>query len=68
MLILTRYVGQTIVIGEDITVRVLRNYRGEVTLGIEAPKNVSVNREEVHQRISEAKKTVVASEAKGLVA
>jgi len=47
MLILTRKVGETITIGEDIQVKVLSVQGGKVRLGIDAPREVSVNREEV---------------------
>ena len=47
MLILTRKEGETITIGEDIQIKVLAVQGGKVRLGIEAPREVSVNREEV---------------------
>jgi len=55
MLILTRYTGQSIVIADNIVVRVLRNNGSEVTLGIEAPRDVKINREEIQRRIEAAK-------------
>lgn len=51
MLILTRRIGETIRINDDITVTVLSIQGGQVKLGVEAPKHVEVHREEVHQRI-----------------
>ena len=54
MLILTRKVGETIVIGDDITVTIL-NSKGVVKLGINAPMDVSIHREEVYQRIQNEK-------------
>lgn len=51
MLILTRRVGETIRIGEDVVVAVLGVKGNQVRVGIEAPRNMSVNREEIHQRI-----------------
>ena len=51
MLILTRRVGETIRINDDITVTVLGIQHGQVKLGVKAPKSVEVHREEVHQRI-----------------
>lgn len=51
MLILTRRVGETIRINDDITVTVLGIQNGQVKLGVEAPKHIEVHREEVHQRI-----------------
>jgi len=56
MLILTRKEGETITIGEDIQIKVLAVQGGKVRLGIEAPREVSVNREEVLQRGEAAKK------------
>ena len=56
MLILTRKEGETITIGEDIQIKVLAVQGGKVRLGIEAPREVSVNREEVLQRDEAAKK------------
>ena len=53
MLILTRRVGEKLVIGDDITVTVLDVRGSLVRLGVEAPKDVSVHREEIYQRILE---------------
>ncbi len=55
MLNLARYVGQTIIIGNDIRVVVVRIKRNQVCLGIEAPLDVSVHREEVYERIQDEK-------------
>lgn len=51
MLILTRRVGESVVIGEDVTVTVLGVKGNQVRIGINAPKNVSVHREEIFERI-----------------
>ena len=51
MLILTRRVGETVMIGDSITVTVLRVKGNQVRLGVNAPKNVSVQREEIFHRI-----------------
>ncbi len=51
MLILTRRVKESILIGNDITVTVLDIRSNQVRLGVTAPKNISVFREELHARI-----------------
>jgi len=53
MLILTRRVGETIKIGEDISVTVLGVKGNQVRVGIGAPRDVAVHREEIYQRIQE---------------
>jgi len=53
MLVLTRKVGEQIRIGEDILVTVLDMTKGNVRLGIEAPRQVSIHRHEVYERILE---------------
>lgn len=54
MLILTRKIGETITIGENIKVQVVSIKGGHVRIGIEAPVQTPVHREEVFQRIQEA--------------
>ncbi|MBS0376234.1 MAG: carbon storage regulator CsrA [Proteobacteria bacterium] len=51
MLILTRRVGETVMIGEDITVTVLGVKGNQVRVGVNAPRNVAVHREEIFERI-----------------
>ena len=55
MLILTRRVGETLVIGDDVTVTVLGVRGNQVRLGVNAPKDVAVHREEIYQRIQNEK-------------
>jgi carbon storage regulator len=62
MLILTRKVGEALVIGDDVVVNVLGVKGNQVRIGVNAPKKVSVHREEIYDRI-QAEKNAVQSES-----
>lgn len=51
MLILTRKIGETIMIGDEVTVTILSAYGQQVRVGIAAPKDVPVHREEIYEKI-----------------
>ncbi|HQW08299.1 MAG TPA: carbon storage regulator CsrA [Steroidobacteraceae bacterium] len=56
MLILTRRVGETVMIGDEVTVTVLGVKGNQVRVGVNAPKTVSVHREEIYERIQREEK------------
>ncbi|EMN0495318.1 carbon storage regulator CsrA [Pseudomonas aeruginosa] len=55
MLILTRRVGETLMVGDDVTVTVLGVKGNQVRIGVNAPKEVAVHRGEIYQRIQKEK-------------
>ncbi len=64
MLILTRRVGETLMIGEDVTVTVLGVKGNQVRIGVNAPKDIPVHREEIYERIKREQQQEHAQEPK----
>lgn len=65
MLILTRRVGETVVIGNDVDVTVLGVKGNQVRLGVKAPREVSVHREEIYKRIKDEAHPVEEAQVSG---
>lgn len=55
MLILTRKVGEALMVGDDVNITVLGVKGNQVRIGVSAPKEVAVHREEIYQRIQKEK-------------
>jgi carbon storage regulator len=67
MLILTRRIGEKLIIGENVTVTLLALRGNQIRVGIDAPPEVKVHREEIYQKIQAERKASVSSDRKTLV-
>lgn len=64
MLVLTRRAGESIVIGNDVTVTVLEVRGDQIRIGIDAPRDVQIHREEVYVQVQQENRGAVASAAR----
>jgi len=63
MLVLTRKSGEKLRIGKDIVISVVSKVRGPIKLGIEAPREISVYREEIYQSVINANRNSIAKKS-----
>ncbi len=62
MLILTRHVGETLMIGDEVTVTVLGVKGNQVRIGVDAPRGVGIHREEIYEQIQHEKYDAAVNE------
>ncbi len=62
MLILTRRIGESLVIGDDVTLTILSIKGNQIRIGIDAPKHVTIHRQEIQNKINEFSKDTFFSE------
>jgi len=62
MLILTRRIGETLNVGDDVQVTVLGIHGKQVRIGVEAPKSIPVHREEIYKRIQREREPLIEPE------
>jgi carbon storage regulator len=68
MLVISRKAGQSVMIGENVTVKVVEVRGQQVRLGIEAPAEISVAREELHREVAAANKQAVRTRKENIAA
>ncbi len=59
MLVLTRKDDESIIIGKDIEIKIIKTENGKVKIGIEAPKNIEINRKEIFEQIEKENKEAI---------
>ena len=65
MLILTRRIGETLMVGDEVSITVLGVKGNQVRIGVDAPKEIAVHREEIWQRIQNEKQSNTETEPNG---
>lgn len=66
MLVITRRVGEKLIIGENVTITILGVKGNQMRIGIEAPPDVAVNREEIYQRIVKERECLNSGQLRGV--
>jgi len=68
MLVLTRRIGESLVIGDDVVIRVLDVKGDVVRVGVDAPRHVQIHRQEVYEAVKAANQAATAASEEGLAA